>query len=74
MLVSLKAKKGYLDISTEEIFLGNDHYFIKSSQATRAIISRIEDKISKWNLLLKNPIEKAQNGCENAVIQDKGEL
>lgn len=54
LLVSLKAKKCHLDTFTEELFLGNDRYFIKSSQVIHAIIfRRIEDKISKWNLLLK---------------------
>ena len=48
VLVSLKAKKWHLDTSTEELFLGNDHYFIKSSQVIHAIISRrTEDKINK---------------------------
>lgn len=54
MLVSLKAKKWYLDICNDKLFLSNNHYFIKSSQVIQAIIPRrIEDKISKWNLLLK---------------------
>lgn len=43
-----KGKEVILDISTEELFLGNDHYFIKWSQVIHAIISRrIEGKISK---------------------------
>lgn len=54
MLVSLKAKKRYLENSTKELFLDNHHYFMMSSQVIRAIISgRIKDKISKRNLFLK---------------------
>lgn len=41
----------------------------------RAIIfRRIEDKISKWNLLLKTQQKKAQNGYENNAMEDKSEL
>lgn len=48
MLESLEAKARSLDASTEELFLGNDHYFMKPRQVILAIISRTrEDTISK---------------------------